>query len=87
MKKLLTLSAIVLIAIVGKAESTFPLTLKITDAANFANWTVIDANASTSANTWGYSSTYSDALYPEDTKHKASDFSLALCLVGCTLFY
>ena len=77
MKKLLTLSAIVLIAIVGKAESTFPLTLEITDAASFANWTVIDANASTSAHTWGYSSTYSDALYPEDTKHKASDWLIS----------
>ena len=53
MKKLLTLSAIVLIAIVGKAESTFPLTLEITDAARFAKWTVIDANASTSAKTRG----------------------------------
>lgn len=77
MKKLLTLSAIVLIAIVGKAESTFPLTLEITDAASFANWTVIDANASTSAHTWGYSETYSDALYPEDTKHKASDWLIS----------
>ncbi|MGM9868046.1 MAG: T9SS type A sorting domain-containing protein [Sodaliphilus sp.] len=77
MKKLLTLCAIVLMAVVGRAETTFPHTLEITDAASFANWTVIDANASTSANTWGYSETNSEALYPEDKSNPANDWLIS----------
>ena len=53
MKRLLTLAAVVMTAAVNWAQTTFPVTLDIADEASFAKWTVIDANATTSANTWG----------------------------------
>ena len=37
----------------GWASTTFPLTLAIPDSATMAaQWTVVDANAATSPNTW-----------------------------------
>ncbi len=72
---LLSVVAVLLAATVGRAEITFPATLEITDEASFAGWTVIDANASTSANTWGYKD--SEALYPEDRKNAANDWLIS----------
>ena len=75
MKRLLTLAAVVMTAAVNWAQTTFPVTLDIADEASFAKWTVIDANATTSANTWGYSN--SEALYPQDTKAAANDWLIS----------
>lgn len=71
-KRLLTLAAVMMVAAAGWAETTFPVTLEITDEASFAQWTVINANEATSANTWTYNS--SDALYTEDKKNAANDW-------------
>ena len=75
MKRLLTLAAVVMTAAVNWAQTTFPVTLDIADEASFAKWTVIDANATTSANTWGYSN--SEALYPQDKKAAANDWLIS----------
>lgn len=71
-KRLLTLAAVIMAAAVSWAETTFPVTLEITDEASFAQWTVINANEATSANTWTYNS--ADALYTEDRKNAADDW-------------
>ncbi|MDO4512029.1 MAG: hypothetical protein Q4B68_09465 [Bacteroidales bacterium] len=76
-KQLLTVAAAVMTAAMGWAQTTFPATIEITDEASFASWTVIDANATTSANTWGYDATNSEALYPEDKKNAANDWLIS----------
>lgn len=57
----------------GWASTTFPLTLAIPDSATMAaQWTVVDANAATSPNTWTYSN--QAAKYTEDKKNAADDW-------------
>lgn len=58
------------------------VTIDIPDEASFAKWTVIDANASSSPNTWTYND--GDAVYTQDTKNAANDWliSPAVTLVG-----
>lgn len=77
MNKFFTLVAAALVATAAWAQATAPCTLGITDEASFAAWTVIDNNASTSANTWGYSSTNNEALYPQDKKVAADDWLIS----------
>ncbi len=72
---LFSMVAVLLTATAGLAETTFPVTLEITDEASFASWTVIDANSATSANTWGYKD--SEALYPQDKKNAANDWLIS----------
>lgn len=83
MKKLL-LSLFAGIALISwqNVEAADPVTIAVPDAAAFANWTVIDANASTSANTWTYND--ADAVYTEDKTNAADDWliSPAVTLLG-----
>lgn len=75
MKKFVTMIAAMFVAAAAWGQASVPCTLNIPDETGFAAWTVIDSNASTSANTWGYGN--GEAVYPEDKKNAADDWLIS----------
>ncbi len=75
MKKFYSILAAALVTTTAWAQATVPATLSISDEATFGTWTVIDNNASSSANTWTYSD--GEALYTEDRYYAADDWLIA----------
>lgn len=76
MKRSLIALSLAAIGLSAMAQTTVPCTLDIPDEATFtSSWTVIDNNASVSANTWKYNS--QDALYPEDKQNAADDWLIS----------
>ena len=76
-KKLLSLAVGALLGGTAWAQATMPITLDIPDEATFANWTVIDNNATVSANTWAWDATNLEALYTEDKNNAADEWLIA----------
>lgn len=73
-KLLLTMSLLGILC--ANAANTVPCSLEIPDENSFnTEWTVIDANAATSPNTWTYSS--NSAVYTEDKKNAANDWIIS----------
>ncbi len=77
MKRITTLVAAACMCAATWAQATVPATLAFASQDDFDQWTVIDNNASTSANTWGYSSGNNEALYPQDKKVAADDWLIS----------